>query len=194
MFNCLYLLFERSHNNLQHNLHLITAGPTMTMDDTSHSAKRVFVDYAGSNPSVAVNRNRNIGGPIASSAQENIDSAECFPWTIQRHHSNNVNRLEVRAALSMSVNVLPFWLCTFPVSFHAISLYWCIRLEGDCAAVLSVGSIVRDFFLFHSIYNPIMYMSTSSEFRRSLLHIAWKLKNKLFVLLHSRWWWWSRHS
>lgn len=164
------------------------------MDDTSHSAKRVFVDYAGNNSSVAV-KNKNTGGPFASfAAQENIDSTECFPWTIQRHHSNNVNRLEVRAALSMSVNVLPFWLCTFPVSVHAIAMYWCIRLEGDCAVVLSVGSFVRDFFLFHSIYNPIMYMSTSSEFRRSLLHIAWKLKNKLFVLLHSIRWWWSRRS
>lgn len=38
-------------------------------------------------------------------------SVECFPWIQPR---SKVNRLEVRAALSMSMNVLPFWLLYSP--------------------------------------------------------------------------------
>ncbi len=40
--------------------------------------------------------------------------AECFPWMLPMR--SKVNRLEVRAALNMFVNILPFGLCTFPVS------------------------------------------------------------------------------
>jgi hypothetical protein len=50
---------------------------------------------------------------------------------------SKVNRLEVRAALNLSVNILPFWLCTFPLSCDIIALYWrCVRLHGDdCDAI-----------------------------------------------------------
>jgi hypothetical protein len=91
--------------------------------------------------------------------------------------STRINRLEVRAALDMSVNILPFWLCTFPVSCYAMALYWCVRLEGDCHTVFLTWTYMWDLFLLHSIYNPIMYMSTSSEFRRALFHIVRKCIN-----------------
>lgn len=45
---------------------------------------------------------------------------EFFPWMKNR---SKISRLEVRAALNMSVNILPFWLCTFPVSCTIIFLY-----------------------------------------------------------------------
>nr|CAH0109668.1 unnamed protein product [Daphnia galeata] len=77
----------------------------------------------------------------------------------------------------MSVNVLPFWLCTFPVSCYAMALYWCVKLEGDCDAVFLTWTYMWDLFLLHSVYNPVAYMSTSTEFRRALLHIARKFIN-----------------
>jgi 5-hydroxytryptamine receptor 1 len=92
-----------------------------------------------------------------------------------------INRLEVRAALDMSVNVLPFWLCTFPVSCYAMALYWCVRLEGECDAVFLTWTYMWDLFLLHSIYNPVAYMSTSTEFRRALLHIARKFINVFHI-------------
>ncbi|KZS17527.1 Uncharacterized protein APZ42_016400 [Daphnia magna] len=101
--------------------------------------------------------------------------AGCFPWT---HSNSKISRLEVQAALNMSVNVLPFWLCTFPVSSYAIGLYWCIRLEGDCSPILLTWPYMWNFFLLHSIYNPVMYMLSSSEFQRAILHILRKLINK----------------
>jgi 5-hydroxytryptamine receptor 1 len=38
-----------------------------------------------------------------------------------------------------------------------------------------------DFFLLHSIYNPVMYMMSSSELRRALFHFARKLMNKFHI-------------
>ncbi len=102
---------------------------------------------------------------------ENLDT-ECFPWIQVR---SNINRLELRAALNMSVNILPFWLCTFPVSCCVMALYWCIRLEGNCENILLPWPYVWNLFLLHSIYNPLMYMCTSSEFWRAFIHT----KNKL---------------
>ena len=76
----------------------------------------------------------------------------------------------------MSVNVIPFWLCTFPVSIHAIALYWCIRLESECNVAFGVIPYLRDFFMLHSIYNPLMFILASSEFRRGVCHLMTKLK------------------
>ncbi|KAK4014366.1 hypothetical protein OUZ56_026892 [Daphnia magna] len=98
---------------------------------------------------------------------------ECFPWMQGR---SIVSRMEARAAVRMSVNLLPLWLCTFPISCTSLAIYWCIRLGGDCTILGQIMSYLRDVFLLHSIYNPVMYMCTSSEFRRAFNHIAWKLK------------------
>lgn len=104
---------------------------------------------------------------------------ECFAWIPGRP---KINRLEVRAALSMSVNVFPFWLCTFPVSCQAIALYWCMRLEADCyTTIYQNSSYLRELFMLHSIYNPLMYMITSCEFRKAFFHISWKLGNEFKI-------------
>ena len=73
-----------------------------------------------------------IGDDQLPPSLNHLDS-ECFPWINRR---SKINRLEVQAALNMSVNVLPFWLCTFPISCYAMRLYWCIRLESDCTFIL----------------------------------------------------------
>lgn len=100
-------------------------------------------------------------------------------WLPSIHTSSSkISRLEIQAALNMSVNVLPFWFCTFPVSCYAIGLYWCIRTEGDCSTILRTWPYMWNFFLLHSIYNPVMYMLYSCEFRRAILHITRKLVNK----------------
>lgn len=44
----------------------------------------------------------------------------CFPRLCGR---SKFSRLEFRAAFNMSINVLPVWLCTFPVALNAISPY-----------------------------------------------------------------------
>ena len=101
--------------------------------------------------------------------------AECFPRMRMR---SKVNRLEVRAALNMSINILPFWLCTFPVSCDIIALYWCIRLNGDvCEVIDYFWPYLWNVFLLHSIYNPGMYMLSSYEFRRALPRATRKLMN-----------------
>lgn len=110
-------------------------------------------------------------------AIEQLDT-EFFPWMKNR---SKISRLEVRAAFNMSVNILPFWLCTFPVSCAIISLYWCIRLEGDCETIQRALPYVWSSFRLHSVYNPIMYMCTSSEFWRALLHIRRKLTHPFHI-------------
>jgi hypothetical protein len=104
---------------------------------------------------------------------DRIDS-NCFPWMQGR---SKVSRLELQTTINMSINVLPFWLCTFPISCTSIAIYWCIQLGGDCSVLGQMMSYLRDAFLLHSTYNPLMSMFSSSEFCRALRHIAWKVKN-----------------
>lgn len=110
---------------------------------------------------------------LTSAVNGGADDTNCFPWF---QSQSKLNRLEVRAALSMSINVLPVWLCTFPVTLNAIALYWCIQFENDCSTILYLNPYIRDLFLIHSIYNPMMYMSSSTEFRRALLRLVKKCK------------------
>ena len=105
-----------------------------------------------------------------TSTVEDHTLAACFPALFLPR--DRINRLEISAALNLSINVLPFWVCTFPVTIHAISLYWCIRFGSDCTTMVEIGSYLRDLFLFHSVYNPVMYMTTSAEFRRARHQLA----------------------
>ena len=91
---------------------------------------------------------------------------KCFSWA--RIGPNKINALEIRAAITMSVNILPFWVCTFPVTCNAIALYWCVRLEYDCSIIFTINPYFRNIFIFHGIYNPLMYMLTNREFRQAL--------------------------
>ena len=105
------------------------------------------------------------------SAPTNVNSKaiDFFSWFRPK-----INALEIRAAITMSVNILPFWVCTFPVTCNAIALYWCIRLGHDCSIIFMINPFLRNMFLFHVIYNPMMYMLTSREFRRALSHFIQK--------------------
>jgi 5-hydroxytryptamine receptor 1 len=103
------------------------------------------------------------------------DDTESFPWMPNR---SKISRLEVQAALNLSVNILPFWLCTFPVACNSIVLYCCIWLNANCDNIVVTWNYFWDTFMLHSIYNPIMYMATCSEFRRALHHMAKKLSTK----------------
>ena len=112
---------------------------------------------------------------MPSQSTRNQNDTECFPWMPIR---SKINRLEVQAALNLSVNILPFWLCTFPVACYAIVVYWCIRLDANCDTIVVTWNYFWDTFMLHSVYNPIVYMVTCSEFRRAVLHIAKKLSDK----------------
>ncbi len=112
---------------------------------------------------------------MAEREQQNneTDTTQCFAWL---HTGPKINRLEIRAALSMSINVLPVWLCTFPVTLNAIAIYWCFRLGTSCPTLFRINPFICDLFLIHIVYNPLMYMSTSKEFKRALAHLKQKCK------------------
>lgn len=104
---------------------------------------------------------------ICTLSTDDRDAGQCFGWLQNR---TSISQLELRAALSMSINVLPVLIFTFPVTCNAIILYWCIQLECNCTTILKINPYLRDLFLFHCIYNPIMYIASSSEFKRACLH------------------------
>ncbi|KAI9558810.1 hypothetical protein GHT06_015599 [Daphnia sinensis] len=148
--------------------------------DASSGAQKIFAVFL-EHPSVH-NQTTCLpsGEAEIKSYVDHIDN-ECFSWTPNR---SKVNRLEVRAALSMSVNILPFWICTFPVSCNVMSLYWCVRLKYQCDFIDNSWQYLWNLFMLHSVYNPVMYMTTSYEFRRAFVHITKKLMNILRVHGH----------
>ena len=106
--------------------------------------------------------------------ESQMDDALCFSWIFNRP---KLNRLEIHAALSLSVNMLPFWLCTFPITLNGIAIYWCVRLQSNCPTVFGMNPYITDWFTIHTLYNPLMYMFTSKEFKRALFHLKEKLKS-----------------
>ena len=80
---------------------------------------RISVIFPVENPPVDRNYDNALRGEDQPPTIDHTDIVECFPWMSGR---SKINRMEVRAALSMSINVLPFWLCTFPVSCQSIAL------------------------------------------------------------------------
>ena len=114
--------------------------------------------------------------PATSQPINNQENIQSFA---RKSNRSKISRLELQAALNLSVNILPFWLCAFPVACYSIAIFWCIRLETSCNTILLTWYYFWDVFIFHSIYNPIMYMTTCSEFRRAFKHIAKKLSAKL---------------
>ena len=103
-------------------------------------------------------------------AEPQTGDTMCFSCFFNRP---KINRLEILAALKM-VFVLPVWLCTFPVTLNAIMIYWCIRLDENCPVIFQINPYFTDLFLVHIIYNPLMYMSTSTEFKRAVAHLKQK--------------------
>ena len=101
------------------------------------------------------------------------ETAECFPWFQPR---NKLNRLEIRAALNISFNILPVCLCTFPVSLNGIALYWCFQYKKQCSIFRLVNPYLSDMFIIQTVYSPLMYMFRSNEFQRAFLHILLKCK------------------
>lgn len=96
----------------------------------------------------------------------------CFQWMPQL--KPQINRLEIRAALNMSINTIPIWIFTFPITCNGIALYWCTRLGTSCSFITITNPYLRNMFLFHAIYNPVMYMFSSMEFRRALRRLIEK--------------------
>jgi 5-hydroxytryptamine receptor 1 len=69
-------------------------------------------------------------------------------------------------------------MSTPSISLGCCQLYWCFRLNGDvCDVIDSFWPYLWNLFLLHSIYNPAMYMFSSSEFRRALPRATRKLIN-----------------
>jgi hypothetical protein len=72
--------------------------------------------------------NTNIPNQIDEMFGRTRASTQCFAWF---HTRPKISRLEIRAALSLSINFLPVWLCTFPVTLNAIAIYWGFRLGTE---------------------------------------------------------------
>lgn len=110
----------------------------------------------------------------------NDNSNSCFSRVLAP--LSGIQRLEIRTALQLCVNILPFWICTFPLSCCTMALYWCIRLKLNCSIIFIVIPYLRDMFLVHVIYNPICNMSTNAEFQRAVVHLFRKLQRKLICV------------
>ena len=52
------------------------------------------------------------GNAIANQLDCELNDIDYFSWFFNRP---KLNRLEIRAALSMSINMIPFWFCAFPL-------------------------------------------------------------------------------
>ncbi|EFX83638.1 hypothetical protein DAPPUDRAFT_100265 [Daphnia pulex] len=113
------------------------------------------------------------GNALQNLESQMDDSTLCFSWFFNRQ---KLSRLEIRAALSMSINMLPFWLCTFPVTLNGIAVYWCFHLQTFCPLAFYTNSYLVDWFIVHTLYNPLMYMLTSKEFKRAVIHLKEKFK------------------
>ena len=77
------------------------------------------------------------------------------------------SNLEAKAALSLSIYVLPMWLFHFSHAFYAFSMFWCLKFGFDCRPLMGINVFFRNAYILYSLYNPIMYLSTSKEFRRA---------------------------
>ena len=108
--------------------------------------------------------------------ESQLDDPLCFSWFANR---SKINRQEIRAALNLSINMLPFWLCTFPVTLNGIAIYWCVLLQSNCPIVYRINPYFTDWFIVHTLYNPMMYIFTSKEFKRALIHLKDKMRCKI---------------
>jgi hypothetical protein len=115
--------------------------------------------------------NTNIPNQIDEMAEREQDT-QCFAWF---HTRPKISRLEIRAALSLSIIFLPVlprvWLCTFPVTLNAIAIYWGFRLGRSCPTLFRINPFICDLFLIQIVYNLLMCMYTSKEFKRALAHL-----------------------
>ena len=116
------------------------------------------------------------GNAIANQLDCELNDIDCFSWFFNRP---KLDRLEIRAAFSMSINMIPFCFCTLPVTLNAIAIYWCICLQMNCPTVFRINPYLTDLFLIHTVYNPLMYMLTSKEFKRALIHLKDKMSCKI---------------
>ena len=122
---------------------------------------------------------------LPATCVNNQELNACFSWA--KIGPNKINPLEIRAAITMSVNILPFLVCSFPVTCNAIALYWCIRLESDCLIIFTINPYFRNIFIFYGIYIPLIYMLTSREFRQSLsLFLKKRCISSIFCCKKSR--------
>ncbi|XP_046447839.1 rhodopsin-like [Daphnia pulex] len=96
------------------------------------------------------------------------------------HHQHRINRLELEATVTLVCGVMS--LCLFSLPYSAISMgdWICRRYlhpfspiphHNWCSAVQFTLPYLRELFLIHSVYNPIMYMIRSREFTNALRSI-----------------------
>lgn len=99
------------------------------------------------------------------------DNEDTSPPTVT-NKCKQLSKLEVRAALSLSINVLPMWLCHLPIAVSAIALYWCFyqHQSGDCGAIVQVNVWMKNVYFAHSLYIPCTYVITNREFHRAFNH------------------------
>lgn len=117
----------------------------------------------------------------SAKAKEDLNQKRCTTeksFKENQHHGSSkmYSRLETRAALSFSVNVLPFWLFTFPITLGGISLYWCVYLQVTCPFIIPLNRLLKNLFIIHLIYNPVAYVLTTREFQRAFARFMSRFK------------------
>lgn len=96
------------------------------------------------------------------------------------HQQHRINRLELEATVTLVCGVMS--LCFFSLPYSAVSIgdWICRRYIGQfasiqqqqwCSTAQFTLPYLRELFLIHSVYNPIMYMIRSREFTNALRSI-----------------------
>jgi hypothetical protein len=152
-YGYLYISFQKRRNNFTETRHLINELSLQSLKKSVAPSGRSFnhrgIDnYKSDGITTSENERHPQDSQLVSSADHQINE-EVF---LSNQSGSKLNRLEIEDAFNISVNILPFWLCTFLVSCNALHL--CIRLEGNCD---TIGlKWIWDVFMLQSVYNPMM--------------------------------------
>ena len=137
--------------------------------------KKHFYNKATANIGCYVNTGPHAAGAVEISSEHHSSTAECSHFW-QTARTRMPSNLEAKAALSLSIYVLPMWLFHFSQALYAFTLFWCLKFGFECKTLMGLNVIEKNVYLLYSLYNPIMYAATSREFRRAF---GWLCKKKV---------------
>lgn len=98
-----------------------------------------------------------------------------------------IGRLDFKAALIFSVNVLPFLLCTIPLSLNTMAMCVCSKWDLNCSGglMLQIDAYLKYSVFTPCIVMPAVYMGSSNEFQRALVHLCRKAESRASSLNRS---------
>jgi hypothetical protein len=102
--------------------------------------------------------------PLNISEVSSMTSPEYFV-----HIGNEtISKLEVEATWTLAQGVTSLGIISSPVLIVLLGASFCSQIYDDCTAVTWMIPYFRELVLVHTIYNPIMYICRSQEFRSAI--------------------------